>query len=105
MIERSRLQPGFVRPAATFATFVTSLDVALAATTFTGVAAGDMSTNDAILSTRTIDPGTGEPSATTLTARPNPCTIPVFAGSGRGPRHTGQAEADGERCRGGPWCD
>jgi alkaline phosphatase D len=41
----------------------------LAATAFTGVAAGDMSANDAVLWTRTSDQATGEPVASGVTAQ------------------------------------
>ena len=63
MIERPYLQRALIMPAATVAIFMMSFGAADAATTFTAVAAGDMSANDAILWTRTIDPGTGAPSA------------------------------------------
>src|SRR5215469_8226670 len=42
---------------------------ALAATAFSGVAAGDMTSNDAILWTRAFDPTTGRPLATEVTAQ------------------------------------
>jgi len=67
--ERSSLRPIVVGAAANLAAFLINSSGALAATAFSGVAAGDMSANDVILWTRTVDPATDHPVATALTAQ------------------------------------
>jgi alkaline phosphatase D len=69
MIERSSLRAIFVGAATSLTAFLITCGCSLAATAFSGVAAGDMSTHDAILWTRTVDPSTGVPMATALTAQ------------------------------------
>jgi len=66
MVDPSSLKRAFI---ALLAMWVVNSGAALAETEFSGVAAGDMSANDAILWTRTVDPRTGQPSATSLTAQ------------------------------------
>ena len=59
----------FTGAAASLAAFLINSGGLLAATAFSGVAAGDMSANDAILWTRTFDPATSQPVAAALTAQ------------------------------------
>jgi phosphodiesterase/alkaline phosphatase D-like protein len=63
------LRPVFVGVAASLIAFLNTGSSSLGTTAFSGVAAGDMTTNDAILWTRTVDSVTGEPMATLLTAQ------------------------------------
>jgi len=69
MIKRSSLRAILVGAAASITAFLITCGSSFAATAFSAVAAGDMSTNDAILWTRTVDPSTGEPVTTALTAQ------------------------------------
>src|SRR5215470_14906178 len=69
MIDTSRLRAPFIAAAALLCIIAVNFGAALAATEFNGVAAGDMTAEDAILWTRTVDPATDRPLAIALTAQ------------------------------------
>lgn len=69
MIERSSLRVILIAASAGLVAFLINAGGPLAETAFSGVAAEDMNSNDTILWTRTVDPATGQPLATALTAQ------------------------------------
>ena len=68
MVEQPMLRGTLRAAGAVFASFLATPASPLAATAFSGVAAGDMASNDAILWTRAFDPTTGRPLAAAVTA-------------------------------------
>src|SRR5262249_13794159 len=68
-VEQPALRGPLLAAGGVLAIFLATPASALAATAFSGVAAGDMTSNDAILWTRTFDPATGRPLATAVTAQ------------------------------------
>ena len=69
MVEQPMLRGTLVAAGAVLAIFFATPASPLAATAFSGVAAGDMASNDAILWTRAFDPTTGRPLAAAVTAQ------------------------------------
>jgi phosphodiesterase/alkaline phosphatase D-like protein len=69
MVEQPVPRGTLLAAGAVLAIFLATPASALAATAFSGVAAGDMTSNDVILWTRTFDPTTGRPLATAVTAQ------------------------------------
>jgi len=69
MVEQPVLRGTLLALGAVLAIFLATPASALAATAFSGVAAGDMTSNDAILWTRAFDPTTGRPLAAAVTAQ------------------------------------
>src|SRR5712691_11040579 len=69
MIAKLSLRAAFIQRVVFTAVFLLVSGGALAATAFSGVAAGDMTNSDAILWTRTFDPASGQPLAAAVTAQ------------------------------------
>src|ERR1700730_11611515 len=69
MFDRLSLQAMCIGVAASLAALLVNPGAPVAETAFSGIAAGDMSANDAILWTRTFDPATGHPQAAVVTAQ------------------------------------
>ena len=69
MVEQPVPRGRLLAAGAVLAIFLATAASAVAATAFSGVAAGDMTSNDAILWTRIFDPPTGRPLATAVTAQ------------------------------------